>query len=93
LEMTAKLSKLKIECSVVAKGLAEPFKSNKPKQFLPVWDKERCIRCGICYIYCPNGAVIRVEDGFFEAEVDSCSACGICHRECLCGAVSMVGKE
>ena len=56
-------------------------------------NEERCIRCGICYVYCPTGAVIKVEDGFFDVEADYCNGCSICHRECMCGVISMVEEE
>ena len=91
--MAAKLKNVTIECSVVAGGGAEPFKLGDPVAGLPSWDKERCIRCGICYVYCPTGAVVKVEDGFFDVDKGSCNGCGICHRECLCGVIGMVGEE
>ena len=93
METAAKISKVTIECSVVARGDVEPFKPGIKRESLPEWDKERCIRCGICYVYCPTGAVIKVDDGFFDVAADCCSGCSICHRECLCGVISMVGEE
>jgi Pyruvate/2-oxoacid:ferredoxin oxidoreductase delta subunit len=44
-------------------------------------------------VYCPTGSVIRLEDGFFEADKKTCSSCGICHRECWLGVISMVEEE
>ena len=93
MEATAKVSKKFIECSVVAKGAVKPFRPEDRVNALPEWDKDRCIRCGICYVYCPNGAVCRLEDGFFDVEEKKCSGCGICHRECWFGVISMVEEE
>ncbi|MCP4716439.1 MAG: 4Fe-4S dicluster domain-containing protein [Deltaproteobacteria bacterium] len=93
MEAIGKGSKKIIDCSAVAKGTAKPFKPGGPRVALPEWDKDRCIRCGICYLYCPNGAVYRENDGFFDVEAKSCSGCGICHRECWFGVISMVEEE
>ena len=55
----------------------------------PVWDKDLCARCALCYVYCPDAAISRQEDGYFSADTELCKGCGICHRECWFGAISM----
>ena len=92
MESTAKLSKVTIDCSAVAKSDAKPYTPGAGGS-VPEWEKDRCIRCGICYVYCPTGSVVRLEDGFFEADKKTCSSCGICHRECWLGVISMVEEE
>ena len=59
------------------------------KQLTPVWDKLICARCALCYLYCPDAAISRQEDGYFDADQELCKSCGICHRECWFGAISM----
>jgi 2-oxoacid:acceptor oxidoreductase delta subunit (pyruvate/2-ketoisovalerate family) len=59
----------------------------------PVWDKLVCARCALCYLYCPDAAISRQEDGYFDADLDICKGCGICHRECWFGAISMQEVE
>jgi pyruvate ferredoxin oxidoreductase delta subunit len=93
LEVTSKFSKKMIGCSLIEKGAAKPFMPGDRRKALPEWDKDRCIRCGLCYIYCPDGAVYRTDDGFFEADEKMCKGCGICHRECWFGSISMVEEE
>ncbi len=92
MEATA-TSKKTIDCSAVAQGSARPFAPGDPVRALPVWDKDRCIRCGICYIYCPHGAVFREDDGYFDVNKDLCTGCGVCHRECWFGVIGMVEEE
>lgn len=82
-----------IECSLLEKGMGKPFLPGDRREWIPEWDRERCIRCGLCYIYCPDGAIHRTDDGFFEADIDKCKGCGICHRECWFGAISMMEEE
>lgn len=56
---------------------------------LPVMQKERCIQCGLCWVFCPDAAQIQDSDGFFSVDLDYCKGCGICAKECPTGAIHM----
>jgi 2-oxoacid:acceptor oxidoreductase delta subunit (pyruvate/2-ketoisovalerate family) len=56
----------------------------------PVVDKDKCILCGICSIYCPVQIIEMVPESHFEAEMAFCKGCGICAQECPMQAISMV---
>lgn len=70
-------------------GTAAQYRSGDWRSQRPVWDNDRCIKCGICYIFCPDMAVRQREDGYFEANLFYCKGCGICYRECWTGAIHM----
>jgi len=55
----------------------------------PYRDNSRCIKCGLCYIFCPDMAVTRRADGFFEADLEYCKGCGICAVECQTQCIKM----
>ncbi len=55
----------------------------------PVLQKERCIKCGLCWIFCPDTAQVQGKDGYFSVDLDYCKGCGICARECPTGAIHM----
>ncbi len=57
---------------------------------VPVWNDAKCIKCGICYVFCPEGCVQQAEDGLFKANLDYCKGCGICAHECWPRAITMV---
>ena len=64
----------------------------------PVFTRELCIRCGLCYIYCPDVAIHMSEEGYPEFDLDYCKGCGICARECFTvlvdrGCITMVDEE
>jgi len=55
----------------------------------PLLNRERCIKCGLCWIYCPDVSLIRKGDGFYGVDLNYCKGCGICARECPAGAILM----
>ncbi|MEO0116233.1 MAG: NAD(P)-binding protein [candidate division WOR-3 bacterium] len=54
----------------------------------------RCFSCGVCnqcdncYVFCPDLAVRKKEDGY-EFDYDYCKGCGVCARECPRCAITM----
>ena len=63
-------------------GSSEEFETGDWRVERPVFDKEKCINCMICWIYCPDSAII-VEDGkVVGIDMRYCKGCGICAREC-----------
>ncbi len=58
----------------------------------PAVDLSKCTGCGICYKYCPDGAVSILER---KAVLDLrfCKGCGICVRMCPAGAISMEARQ
>jgi pyruvate ferredoxin oxidoreductase delta subunit len=80
-------------CMVFRKGNAAEYHTGSWRAKRPLWENEKCIKCGICYIYCPEGCITEQEDGFFVANLDYCKGCGICAHECWPGAIKMVNEE
>jgi len=74
-------------------GNAKQYRTGDWKSERPVWNHQRCIKCGICYLFCPEGCIRQNEDGYFEANLYYCKGCGICARECWTEAINMVEEE
>ncbi len=55
----------------------------------PVVDRERCVKCATCWLYCPTQCV-REESAWFEPNLEICKGCGICAQECPHQAIRMV---
>lgn len=59
----------------------------------PVVDTSRCTKCTLCYIYCPDGAIERSEEGYFLPNLTYCKGCGICAEECPVHCIEMTEEE
>lgn len=79
-----------VGCVVVEPGSASQYRTGDWKSQHPVWDHQRCIKCGICYLFCPDFCIHENEEGYFEADLYYCKGCGICARECWTQAITMV---
>jgi len=80
-------------CIITEAGNAKQYRTGDWKSERPVWDHKKCIKCGICYLFCPEGCIGQNEDGYFEANLYYCKGCGICARECWTEAIKMVEEE
>ncbi len=71
-------------------GSALRYKTGSWRALRPVIDRGKCIKCLLCWVYCPEPAIIRGEDDGVEVDYDYCKGCGICANECPVKAISMV---
>ncbi|MBW1998961.1 MAG: 4Fe-4S binding protein [Deltaproteobacteria bacterium] len=55
----------------------------------PVVDRERCVKCATCWLFCPTQCIVE-KATWFEADLKICKGCGICASECPHHAVTMV---
>lgn len=72
----------------------------------PIVDYSKCIRCMICWKFCPDACINVVDGGAFAApsertlkmaapaiDMDYCKGCGICANECPEKCIDMVLDE
>ena len=84
---------LEIGCIVAAPGSARQYQTGAWRSQRPTYDFSRCIKCGICQLFCPEGCIEPNKDGHFEANLFYCKGCGICARECWTRVITMVEEE
>jgi len=82
-----------IGCIVTQPGSASIYRTGDWRSQVPVYDFTKCIKCGVCAIYCPEGCIKPNENGYFEADLYWCKGCGICPHECPTGVISMVEEK
>lgn len=78
---------------LISPGNAAEYKTGDWRSIRPVWDRDRCVKCGVCYIFCPDAAIYETEEGWFEADLYYCKGCGICACECPTQSISLVEEE
>ncbi len=55
----------------------------------PVVDRDKCVKCATCWLYCPTQCV-EEKPTWFEAGLEICKGCGVCSQECPHQAIAMV---
>jgi len=48
-----------------------------------------CVECDTCLRYCPDFAIRRKTDGFYEIDLAHCKGCGVCVQECPRDAIHL----
>ncbi|MHA1471335.1 MAG: 4Fe-4S binding protein [Candidatus Asgardarchaeia archaeon] len=74
-------------------------KTGSWRNFRPVIDYNRCIRCMICWKFCPDLSIQIVPDETHKLKIkpvidyEHCKGCGICANECPVKCIEMVREE
>jgi pyruvate ferredoxin oxidoreductase delta subunit len=63
------------------------------RSFRPVWDKDRCSQCMLCWIHCPDNAIPEKDGKRQETDFDYCKGCGICEKVCPVKCIKMAKEE
>lgn len=73
-------------------GSAMKYKTGDWRAFKPNVDQGKCINCLLCWIFCPDAAIVRKEK-FIDVNYDYCKGCGICANECPVKAITMTEEK
>lgn len=64
-------------------------KTGSWRDFRPVVDAAKCVKCLRCWISCPDACIQRAEDDSISVNYDYCKGCGVCANECPAKAITM----
>ena len=84
---------LEIGAIVTEPGSASQYKTGDWRSQRPTYDFKKCIKCAVCQIFCPEGCIVRNDEGYFEADMYYCKGCGICAKECPTWVITMVEEK
>jgi pyruvate ferredoxin oxidoreductase gamma subunit len=59
----------------------------------PVILQEKCSRCMLCNVYCPDSAITKNEEGFPVIDYNHCKGCLICREVCPSGAITQEDEK
>jgi pyruvate ferredoxin oxidoreductase delta subunit len=81
------------EGAVVKGGTSASYLVSGWRVKRPVIDEAKCTNCLICWIYCPEPAIVRHGEAKVTIDYDHCKGCGICEAECPLKAITMVKEQ
>src|SRR5689334_4828888 len=74
-------------------GRNEVFKKWATRTMRPVVDFEKCIKCTLCWLQCPDSVFDVTPEGFYDADLEACCGCGVCEAVCPeKGCITMVNE-
>ncbi len=74
---------------IIEPGSAMAFETGDWRSYRPELDREKCIDCLTCWIYCPDDSIL-TKDGKMEGfRYTHCKGCGICASSCPKDAIRM----
>ncbi len=87
---TPRWQELTIGVTIEDAGDAVEYETGDWKSRRPVTEQEKCNKCGLCFIYCPEGCIQPDTEGYFPANLRYCKGCGVCAAECPRKAITMI---
>lgn len=73
--------------TILAAGNAEQRNTGDWRVERPAIDYERCTRCGLCFVACPDAAITLDERGYPVIDYEHCKGCMICREQCPLEAI------
>ena len=74
-------------------GSADQYATGDWRSQKPIYDNSKCNKCGLCFIFCPEGCITQQGDGLYDANLFYCKGCGICAYECPKDVISMIEEK
>ena len=75
---------------IVAPGTSRTNKTGSWRNYFPKFNLDKCIACGTCAVYCPEGCIYGDLKNKFHPDLDYCKGCGICVNVCPVKCIEMV---
>jgi pyruvate ferredoxin oxidoreductase delta subunit len=61
---------------------SQVFKKFSSRTMRPVIDFDKCVKCTLCWLQCPDSCFDVMPDGLYDANMQACCGCGVCEAVC-----------
>ncbi|MBI3658858.1 4Fe-4S binding protein [Candidatus Acetothermia bacterium] len=69
------------------------YKKYSARTMRPVVLFDKCIKCTLCWLHCPDSCFDVTPDGHYDVRLESCTGCSICADVCpVDGCITMVNE-
>ncbi|HPU78526.1 MAG: 4Fe-4S binding protein [Synergistales bacterium] len=75
--------------TITEAGNAKEFKTGSWRVMRPIHDKNKCTSCMLCWLYCPDQAILQTQGHMDGINYDYCKGCGLCSSVCPAKAIEM----
>ena len=85
------IDEMTIGGNIYEAGNARNFKTGDWRSVKPVFIRENCRQCGLCFPVCPENAIPVSKDDLQRTDFnyDYCKGCGVCAKVCPFSAITM----
>lgn len=75
--------------TILEPGSSERYETGGWRAKRPVVDMDKCTHCLVCWVFCPDIAILTQNSRFMGFDLLHCKGCGICAAECPPKAITM----
>lgn len=75
---------------ILEAGNSDEYETGGWRALCPIVDMDKCNHCLLCYIFCPDVAVMTKDGKMLGMNLRYCKGCGICAAVCPVKAITMV---
>jgi len=75
---------------VTEAGNSRTYETGSWRNEQPVWNADTCIDCMMCWLGCPDTAILTKEGHMAGIDYFKCKGCGICVEQCPTDPKSLV---
>lgn len=75
--------------SVYTSGNIIERQTGRWRIYKPVINYDKCNKCWICFVWCPEGAISLDDSDYPHIDYDHCKGCLICYEECPVKAITV----
>ncbi len=81
-------------CTILSPGNTKTRRVGDWSKFKPLIDYDKCTKCMICFVYCPDSAIsIDGDTKYPVVDYGACKGCNICFTECPAKAITLERRK